>query len=141
MSDPSEQPPPSRSAVHPALNAILICDQAIREEGTGKVSLIGIFENIGARQFPSKHGLLCVYAKLTDAEGQYDVRLELIRLEDLMTIGQGHLTMSVEDRMAPIELVFQLGGLVFGRPGRYEFRLYANDKSVGSKTFNVVEAK
>jgi hypothetical protein len=34
------QPPP------PVINALLICDVAIREEGTGKVSLIGIFEDI-----------------------------------------------------------------------------------------------
>ena len=124
---------------HPACNAFLICDYAIREEGTGKVSLIGIFENINAIRFPSMHGLLCVYAKLTDAEGDYEIRLELVRLEDLAVIGQGVLTMTIGDRMAAAELVFQLGGLVFERTGKYEFRLYANDKSVAIKSFSVVQ--
>ena len=139
MNQFAEQPSQSRSALHPALNAMLICDQAIREEGTGKVSLIGIFENINARQFPLRLGFLCVYAKLTDAEGQYDIRLELVRLENLLAIGQGQLMITVEDRMAPVEIIFQLSGLVFAEPGRYEFRLYANEKSVGIKSFTVVQ--
>jgi len=37
-------------------------------------------------------------------------------------------------------VVFQIGDLVFEGPGRYEFRLYANDRWVGSKTLNVTKA-
>jgi hypothetical protein len=47
--------------------------------------------------------------------------------------------MTIGDRMVAAELVFQLGGLVFERPGKYEFRLYANDKSVAIKSFNVLQ--
>lgn len=78
---PGQPSSAGRVPPHPVCNAFLICDYAIREEGTGKVSLVGVFENINARSFPVTHGLLCVYAKLTD--------------------------------------IFQLGGLVFERPGRY----------------------
>ena len=118
---------------------MLICDLAIKEEGTGKHSLIGIFENISARQFPARHGRLCVYAKITDAQGDYSIRLELIRLEDFAVVGEGQVSVTVEDRMAATELVFNLGGLVFERAGRYEFRLRANGLSVGAKSFNVVQ--
>ena len=62
---------------HPSLNAMLLCDHTIREHGTGKVSLIGIFENISAARFPVVHRALSVYAKLVDAEGEYAIRLEL----------------------------------------------------------------
>ena len=40
----------------------------------------------------------------------------------------------------PAELVFQIGGLVFQKPGRYEFRLYANERWVGSKSLYLVQA-
>ena len=125
---------------HPALNAMLICDMTIREEVTGKTSLIGIFENIEARQFPVRHGLLCVYAKLTDAQGEYDIRLDLVRLDDLTLIGQAQIHATLEDRMGVAELDFQLGNLVFERPGRYEFRLWANNRVVGNKSFTVVQS-
>ncbi len=69
---------------HPTLNAMLLCDHTIREHGTGKVSLIGIFENISAARFPVVHRSLSVYAKLVDAEGEYTIRLELLRLDDIL---------------------------------------------------------
>ena len=76
---------------HPTLNAMLLCDHTIREQGTGKVSLIGIFENISAARFPVVHHALSVYAKLGDAEGEYAIRLELVRLDDGHTVAQGAL--------------------------------------------------
>ncbi len=97
-------------------------------------------ENIAAHQFPAGCGLLTVYAKLTDAQGDYRIRLELIHLSDLTVIGQGQFRATISDRMVPAELVFQIGGLVFQKPGPYEFRLYANDRWVGSKSLRLVQA-
>lgn len=123
---------------HPALNAMLICDQAIREEGTGKVSLIGIFENIRGANFPMAHTGLAVYIKVTDALGEYDLRLDLVRLDDLQLLGQGQVHATVTDRLSPAEWVFNLSVLVFERSGRYEFRLSANGQHMASKTFDVI---
>ena len=125
---------------HPVINAVLICDLAIREEGTGKVSLIGIFEEIRAPRLPVQHPRLCLYAKLSDAEGTYRLRLDIVRLEDMRAIGQGVLEATVMDRNKAGEIVFQLLGLVFEAPGRYDFRLYANDRYLGNKTLSVVVA-
>lgn len=133
-------PPASPTTPHPACNAMLICDQTLQEGATGKNSLVGIFENIAAHQFPAGCGFLTVYAKLTDAQGDYRFRLELIHLSDLTVIGQGQIRATIGDRMVPAELVFQIGGLVFPKPGPYEFRLYANDRWVGSKSLRIVQA-
>ena len=130
----------SRPVPHPACNAMLICDQTLQEGATGKNSLVGIFENIAAHQFPAGCGLVTVYAKLTDAQGDYLIRLELIHVSDLTVIGQGQFRANIGDRMIPAELVFQIGGLVFPKPGLYEFRLYANDRWVGSKSLRLVQA-
>lgn len=67
---------------------MLLCDHIIREAGAGKVSLIGIFENISAARFPIVHRALSVYAKLGDAEGEYTIRLELMRLEDAHVVAR-----------------------------------------------------
>jgi hypothetical protein len=119
---------------------MLLCDHTIREAGTGKVSLIGVFENISAARFPVVHRALSVYAKLADAEGEYAIRLELLRLDDGHVLAQGALKAAFADRMAAGELVFALEHLRFERPGRYEFRLYADDRFVAGKTFTVVAA-
>ena len=118
---------------------MLLCDHTIREQGTGKLSLIGIFESISAARFPVVHRSLSVYAKLADAEGEYAVRLELVRLDDSQVVAQGALRASFVDRMTPSELIFALENLGLERPGRYEFRLHANDRFVAGKSFTVVQ--
>ena len=130
--------PPERP--HPSLNAMLLCDLTIREHGSGKISLIGVFENISAARFPVVHRALSVYAKLTDAEGDYTIRLELVRLEDSHVVAQGTLKATFADRMSPGELIFNLENLGLERPGRYEFRLYAEDRFVAGKTFTVIQS-
>jgi hypothetical protein len=118
---------------------MLLCDLTIREAGTGKVSLIGVFENISAARFPVVHRALSVYAKLADAEGEYTIRLELVRLDDSHMVAQGTLRATFADRMTPGELIFALENLGFDRPGRYEFRLYASDRFVAGKSFTVIQ--
>lgn len=131
MTDP--EPP------HPTFNAMLICDNSIREEGTGKVSLIGIFAHIWSLKFPTVHPSLCVYVNLGDAQGKYHLRLELMRADDMRTIGRGEAEAEVGDRMKPAEIVFELAALAFEGPGRYEFVLYANERLVGRKSFDVLK--
>jgi len=141
MEIPLQNNPTSLAAPHPACNAMLICDQAVQEGATGKTSLVGIFENVSAHQYPAHCGLFTVYAKLTDAQGEYRIRLELISLGDFTVIGQKEFRATIADRMVPAELVFQIAGLVFEKPGRYEFRLYANERWVGSKSLYFVQAR
>jgi hypothetical protein len=125
---------------HPTLNAMLLCDLTIREAGSGKISLIGIFESISAARFPVVHRTLSVYAKLADAEGDYTIRLELVRLDDNHVVAQGTVRAGFPDRMTPGELIMNLENIPLERPGRYEFRLHADDRWVASKTFTVVTA-
>jgi hypothetical protein len=118
---------------------MLLCDLTIREQGSGKISLIGVFENISAARFPVVHRALSVYAKLTDAEGDYTIRLELVRLEDSHVVAQGTLQATFADRMAPGELIFNLENLGLEKPGRYEFRLFAEERFVAGKSFTVIQ--
>jgi hypothetical protein len=126
---------------HPTFNAMLICDNTIREEGTGKISLIGIFGVVYSPAFPAVHPSLCVYLNIADALGRYRLRLDLMQADSMRVIGRGEGELEVTDRERPAEFVFQLLGLAFEGPGRYQFNLYANNELLGSKSFNVVLSK
>jgi hypothetical protein len=125
----------------PKANAIVICDYAMQEAGTGKWSLIGIFSQIHSAQFPVIHRQLCVYLNFTDAQGHYHFRLELIDLDEeeepaMMKIeGEGEL----EDILAHHEMVFNLQNIEFRHPGKYEFRFWANNAIVAQKVFRVIK--
>jgi hypothetical protein len=123
----------------PKTNAMLICDYVITEEETHKKSLIGIFENIRAAQFPCIHHFLTVYIKLTDAKGDYRFRLELTDLKNNTVMGKSEIpeVIHFESPLATHELVFNLRNLRFDHPGEYEFRIFADDKIFGQKTFLV----
>jgi len=124
----------------PTFNAMLICDHTIREEGSGKFSLIGIFSGIWSDRFPTFHQSLSVYVNLGDAQGGYRLRLELLRADTMQKIGIGEADLQVRDLMLPAEFVFELKMLVFEQPGRYQFDLYANGDHVGSKSFQVLQS-
>ncbi|HOW88017.1 MAG TPA: hypothetical protein P5561_00120 [Candidatus Omnitrophota bacterium] len=119
----------------PKANAMLICDYVITERGTNKKSLIGVFENIGAATFPCTHFAMSVYIKLTDAQGGYSFRLELVDLQSDMLIGKSEMPeeVRVPSPLDAHELVFNLRGVRFMHPGKYEFRIFANDKIFGQK--------
>ncbi len=53
----------------PLFLALLICDHTIRDGETGKVSLIGIFANIQALDFPVLNPGLSVYVTWTTLKG------------------------------------------------------------------------
>jgi len=126
----------------PVLQAMLVCDQAIREAETHKVSLVGIFDQIRGAEFPLAWARpTAVYARVTDAEGHYQIRLELVRLEDELSVGRVDVEMTVGDRMGFSELIFNLDRLIFERPGRYEFRLFAGDRYVGGVVFTVIQVE
>lgn len=131
-----EKPEPPR----PIATAIIACDRAIREIGTNKVTLVGIFDRFSAPGFPVEFvGGTAVYARVTDAEGTYAMRLELVRLEDEQTIGRGEMPIDVPDRLSSYEVIFNIDRLAFERPGTYEFRLFANGLHVGGAKLHVVQ--
>ena len=83
-----------------------------------------------------------MYVRVTDAEGEYAIRLEPIRLEDDQMIGRVDSTAILPDRMASHEIIFNLdGGLVFERPGIYEFRLVADGRPLGRIAFGVIQVQ
>lgn len=124
----------------PLVSVILICDIIIRDEASRKYSLIGIIKSLEAGRFPYTRESLSAYAMLTDAEGRYAIRLALVRLEDLAVFREiVSIEVRLHERNAVGELVLDLPGIIFERPGRYEFQLYANNRLVGVRALNVIQ--
>lgn len=126
----------SRSGVeppHPALQAILLCDSAIREAVTNKVTLVGIYDRFHVKSFPfTWNRPSSVYARITDAAGSYTFRLELVRLDDEQAVGRQEVQGELEDRLGAHEVIFGIQRMSFERAGRYELRLFCNGRHLGS---------
>jgi len=126
-------------APKPDCKAILICDTVIREEGTQKISLIGVFEQVRTVRLPTVHPVMTVYMKITGAEGTYQWRFELVRLRDSMVIGASDMQSTTHtDRLAFHQIILTMALIQLEQYGRHEIRIYGNELLIGMKTFEVI---
>ena len=58
--------------------ALLLCDSVIVDERSKKKTLVGVFNRVWAKQFPTTYSPLTIYARLTDAQGRYDFRIDYV---------------------------------------------------------------
>ncbi|HXI84256.1 MAG TPA: hypothetical protein VNL17_09215 [Verrucomicrobiae bacterium] len=130
----SDQPIPSGLA-------IVVCDQIIEDKLTSKKSLIGIFNQIGAQDFPYRHPQVCVFVSITEGRGQCAARLRIIHDESNHVVAEVKGNIEFPDVHAVFELNFNLVGLVFPQPGMYSIEFYCDDALVLERRFNVTHVK
>ena len=129
-------------SLRPSLQAIVVCDTIIEDRNTGKKSLIGIFTHLASKAFPCNYPSMSIYFCVTDAEGNYTFSLKLIHLDKDKQIAEGTLpTIEIKDRLQIVDYGITMLRVQFQTPGRYDFRLFANDEFIGNKDFIVIQAK
>ena len=133
MSPMTEQP-------IPFVTAILLCDNAITEAGSGKKTLVGIFDRILSKSVPAQHGPFWVYAKMSDMQGSNRIRIEIIHLKTEKKIAS--LILETNDipesmRLQQFEWAIPLPRMTFPLEGEYEFQIIANDVFIGQTVLNV----
>jgi hypothetical protein len=119
------------SNVIPVLIATLVCDVAVSDPSTNKVSLIGIFDKILADKFPTNRSL-SLYMKITDAEGHYEIEVKYVQIKSMSVIAGIKANFNFEDRLKSSDLHIQLTPLPIPEEGRYEFQVWANSIFLGS---------
>jgi hypothetical protein len=103
---------------------VLLRDTIFIEQGTGKKTLVGLFENPDAAAFPTARPM-GFFARLNDLEGSYHFDVRVVRLdgdkEELM--GGAEFEYKAEGRLAILGVALNLPPAPFSTPGRYEFQL------------------
>ena len=116
----------------------MVCDAAVEDPATGKKSLIGIFDLVHVREFPTQRPI-SLYFKVADAEGFYkfDVRYVQADTGSILAKLEGELT--AQDRLATSELHVPFPPLLIPAIGRYEFQVWANSMFLGSTSIRAVQ--
>jgi hypothetical protein len=113
---------------------MLICDGAHREPGSGKWTLLGLFNSINAGGFPTTHPQMVVYLAIKGAEGKIPLRVQIVpsdRKEEPLIKIEAELT--VNDPRAVADLVVPLRGTTFTKPGEYSLQVFANNELIGER--------
>ena len=116
------------SGAPPIPIAVLLCDQMVVDRETNKKSLIGVFNAILAPRFPWVHPKASLYIKMADAEGEYEVKLQLVRVRDMHVIKEGTGTLKVEQRKrySEVDFAIDLPAIELPEPGEYQIVVYIN---------------
>jgi hypothetical protein len=108
-----------------------LCDFA--QDNNSKLTIVGTFDSIHARQFPVQHPACTVACRLRFAAkeaGDHDFKLRMIDSTGKECIQpiQGNINIPVppNDQSVTLNLVFNFNQLQFPTPGRYSFELYLN---------------
>ena len=125
------------TASKPILLNILLCDTIFRDEKTKKLSLIGLFDNINAPDFPCRHFRLHIYIAVTEGIGQQKGEVRFINTKNNETIAKLEGPVSFPNKLAVVELNFCINNLTFKEPGLYCVEFLSDGYPVGSRKFRV----
>lgn len=112
----------------PKIRVFVVCDAAVQDGETGKITLVGIFDRIAARQFPVTREPFAIYFRLTGLNGQYELRVRILG-PDLQTVLADvgfERAIYVTDPLATTDAILNVAGLDLPVPGRYTVRLDYN---------------
>lgn len=123
----------------PSLLAIVLCDYVILEQGTGKKTLVGVFDDMWSPSEPVNQRI-GFFARMTDLEGKYVFVIKVVRIaaEGEIVVSAGNIQMEqpVTDRLMKLDLALNLP-VVFPNFGMYEFQVFANDIFIGRAVMNL----
>jgi len=123
----------------PICQALIVCDYLITDAQTGKRTLVGIFNNLGAPKFPCVHPKFCVYVALTNGQGEYAATLRLINEGNQKEIVKAQGKIKVPNPMDMLELNFEFVNVQFPEPGQHTIEFYCDDELLTERRFSVVK--
>jgi hypothetical protein len=128
--------PKNKPSLAPICQAVVVCDQVIREAETNKFTLMGLFNSIKVSAFPTRHVRIHVFVSLTNYEGEAEGMLKFIDPEgNVVAQMQGPIVF--HDKLATIDLNFVINGMVFPKPGTYTIEFLVAHQLVGSRKIQV----
>lgn len=108
-------------------NFTFVCDHAF--VANSKVSMVGIFERIYAKSFPTTHPTMFLVENLTvSIPKNYRISIDLIDDSGVSIIGNPLIfERDVKEDSGTIGIIAQLIQTTFKKPGKYLFKIYVND--------------
>jgi hypothetical protein len=118
-----------QTSVAPYPLAIVICDLAWRDPGTGKATLLGCFSALMGPDFPLSVASLGLYIALTDGRGTIPIRIRMIDVDESRDpVVESEVEVEFSDPRMIAEICLNMQGLVFPEPGEYRCQVFAGNE-------------
>ncbi|MEI6465991.1 MAG: hypothetical protein WCQ89_14805 [Verrucomicrobiota bacterium] len=121
----------------PQLLAWLTCDGVHIDPGSGKHTILGIFSNIQAGQFPVTHPFMVWFLTLTDcSSGEHKVRISM-GLDPTQPQPLLERTFESQSPLHRINLINEIRNLSFPQPGEYALLIEIDDEPLLATSLTV----
>ena len=118
------------SLIKPDLQFSIVCD-SIRREDNGKLMLIGIFEVIGAKDFPAKHHELFIANRWIKGSGRFREKTRVINIKDnKMLVETKEVEFELKNMDSAHTVISKFLNIVFPEPGKYQVEILLNSEVV-----------
>jgi hypothetical protein len=107
----------------PRVFSLLLCDRLAFDPAAGQASLVGVFQALRFRTFPSPPQSFTVYTALYDGIGEGTMEVVVTRLESEKDIGSYQRWFTLPGRARVVNFVTEFKRCVFEAPGRYAIAL------------------
>jgi hypothetical protein len=112
----------------PQLLAWLTCDAVHMDPNSGKYTILGVFSNIRAQQFPVVHPLMVWFLTITDvAPGEHKMRISM-GLDPTQMQPLIERPFASQSPLHRINLINEIRQLSFPRPGEYSLMVEIDDE-------------
>ena len=126
----------------PMVLSLLVCDTVITDAQSGKKTLVGLFNSVGAVRYPYIIPRFFIFASITNGNGvlNFSVRLKAGNGDTVFDL-PGKIPFNTP--LDTLEMVFDIQNLVIKAPGTYELQLMYNDVPIASRilTFRQIQPK
>ena len=142
---------PKGEPMEPALlNAIMLSDSTIREAGSNKLTLVGIFQVFLAPTFPFQSPSFFVTPFITNFSGRQEEVAVVVRIEEpgsgnVLASASGTLQLAEQDetpepvdREIVLDFPFPFQNVIFKEAGKYLLKVLVNGEDVGDRSFRVI---
>jgi len=111
--------------IQPTLLFSILCDD-VRREDNGKFMLLGLFETIGAPQFPVAHPSLYVMNCWCSGVGAFTQRTRIVTPENVKLIEDDETKFSLPDLKSKHRIVARFNNIHFSVAGEYAVEVLLN---------------
>ncbi len=124
----------------PSVHFTIVCDD-IRQELGGKISVMGIFENIYATNFPAFHPRMAVMTEWTEGKGEFEVMMRLSSPDKKTVLRETVSRLSLNNPSLRHRDISVHLNLEFKTPGAYWIEHYLDGEMVHSMPLSIVHVK
>jgi hypothetical protein len=126
--------------IKPSLNFTIICDD-VRQEMGGKISLMGMFENIYSSKFPAVHPKLAIINEWADGKGEFNITMRILSCDKKAVLRETSSKIKLNDvnfRHRDVSIHLNID---FKSPGIYWVENLLDGELINSIPLNVLHFK